>query len=92
MRIEKMSEELVEAVWCKGAVIPGKNHNIYRKDMCGATMHRDLRNRENIYAWEIDHINPNGPTQLYNLRPLQWENNLEKGDSPDGSWKCKVDN
>jgi hypothetical protein len=36
--------------------------------------------RNSSYGWEVDHINPNGGDDLSNLRPLQWKNNLEKGE------------
>jgi len=46
-------------------------------------------NRQSEYGWEIDHINPvanNGSDDLYNLQPLYWGNNLDKGDSL--NWSC----
>ncbi len=90
--IKGFSEEVVEAVWRKGIIIPDRDPNVYRKDKCGATIHRASRERENVYAWEIDHIIPNGSDELHNLRPLQWENNIAKGDNLDGRWTCKVVN
>lgn len=44
------------------------------------------------YGWEIDHIKPSslgGSDGLYNLQPLQWENNRSKSDNWP-HWSCKV--
>jgi hypothetical protein len=85
------SEQTIEVVWRKGRIIPGYNPDLYRKDICGAVMKRnEYGNRNSDYGWEIDHVNPNGSDDLSNLRPLQWENNVEKTDSRDGNWTCAV--
>ncbi len=41
------------------------------------------------YAWEIDHIDPNGNDEITNLQPLQWENNRHKSNNYP-NWNCKV--
>lgn len=75
------TEETVQLVWNKGAIVPGNNPALWRKDQCGAWIYRNSHgNRNSQYGWEIDHINPNGGDSLSNLRPLQWENNAEKSD------------
>jgi hypothetical protein len=77
------SDEKVQQVWEKGHVVSNNDPNVWRKDDCTAWMNRSLYgNRESEYGWEIDHINPNGGDELSNLRPLQWKNNLDKGDGP----------
>jgi hypothetical protein len=82
------SDEKVQKVWEKGHVDSNNDPNVWRKDDCTAWMKRSLYgNRELEYGWEIDHIDPNGGDNLSNLRPLQWKNNLDKGD---GSLKCNV--
>jgi hypothetical protein len=82
------SDEKVQKVWEKGHVDSNNDPNVWRKDDCTAWMKRSLYgNRESEYGWEIDHINPNGGDELPNLRPLQWKNNLDKGDGP---LKCNV--
>jgi len=86
---EKYQEEIIQAVWRKGTIIPGYDPSVYRKDACGATIKRiEYGNRDSVYGWEIDHINPNGSDLLNNLQPLQWENNVEKSDN--GTLKCVV--
>lgn len=73
-------------VWHKGQPIPGVDPNVARKDSCGATIHwTHYGNRDSRYGWEVDHIKAeaNGGTDdLWNLQPLQWQNNVAKGDGP----------
>jgi hypothetical protein len=86
MRGFKMSfsDEMVQKVWEKGAMVQGVDQNVWRKDACGAWINRSAHTgkRENPvdYEWEIDHINPNGGDDISNLRPLQWKNNLDKAE------------
>ncbi|NPV82768.1 MAG: HNH endonuclease [Candidatus Aminicenantes bacterium] len=81
-------EETIQKVWERGRVVANNNPAIWRKDECGAWICRqDYGNRNSQYGWEIDHISPGGPDILSNLRPLQWENNVDKRD---GRLKCNV--
>jgi len=85
------SEEIIQKVWEKATIVPNYDPNVWRKDHCGAWINRSSHNgkRENPvdYEWEIDHINPNGGDDVSNLRPLQWKNNLAKGE---GRLTCAV--
>jgi hypothetical protein len=85
------SEEMIQRVWEKGAVDPNNDSNIWRKDQCGAWMHRSTHGdtaRNSMYGWEIHHVKPNGGDDLSNLIPLQWENNLATADT--GNLVCVV--
>lgn len=80
------------AVWEKGIIVPGKDQNVERRDICGARIiwhHHGLkRNRKT--SWEVDHILAEvlgGTDDLTNLQPLQWRNNRAKGDH---ELVCKV--
>ena len=82
------SEEMIQMVWAKGRIAQDNDKNRWRKDECGAWIGRQgYGNRESQYGWEVDHISPGGHDQLFNLRPLQWQNNVDKSD---GRLKCNV--
>lgn len=86
--LEKHSEETIQAVWEKGKAVPGYDSSKFRKDHCGAWIKRDKHgDRDSSYGWEIDHITPGGSDSLYNLRPLQWQNNVV---TSDGRLTCPV--
>ncbi len=82
------AEEIIQKVWEKGKEVNGYDKNKYRKDDCDAWILRDkYGNRDSSYGWEIDHISPGGSDDPPNLRPLQWENNVDKSD---GRLKCNI--
>jgi len=82
------SDEMIEKVWKKGKPVAGYDSAKFRKDDCTAWIKRDeYGNRNSSFGWEIDHIDPNGSDDLSNLRPLQWENNVDKSD---GKLKCNI--
>lgn len=81
-------EDTIQSVWEKGTTVPRYDSNIYRKDQCGAWIRRDAYgDRDTIFGWEIDHIDPDGGDNLSNLRPLQWKNNVVTGE---GRLQCPV--
>ena len=82
----------VSAVWNKAQVIPGHDPVEYRKDSCGAWIHRWSYGKTTKYGWEIDHKKPvaaGGSDDLSTLQPLYWENNRGKGDNWP-HWSCAV--
>jgi hypothetical protein len=89
------SEEIINKVWEKAEAVPGCDPQIIRKDRCGALLRRELFNHKPnplSMGWEIDHIKPiakGGTDDLVNLQPLQWENNMHKGDAYP-FWKGRV--
>lgn len=84
--------DVIDAVWQKGTVVPGKDPSRIRKDACGAFIQRDLYGdtTENGLGWEVDHVHPvskGGSDDISNLQPLQWQNNRAKSD---GLLQCPV--
>jgi hypothetical protein len=79
------STETRVAVWNKATPTFFLDPALYRKDACGATIEWAAYGDTNSnHGWEIDHVNPvsNGGTDdLWNLQPLHWRNNRNKGDS-----------
>ena len=87
-----ITEELKREVWNKAQKIGGYDPNMYRKDACGAwIIWNKYGIKDNLYGWEIDHIYPQIRLKekgfsdeeiwdIRNLRPLQHDNNRNKGD------------
>ncbi len=83
-------EATIEAVWKKGEIEP--IYSGFRKDQCGASMHRSKYGKIEDWGWEIDHMKPislGGSDDIDNLQPLQWENNRHKSDNYP-HWSCKI--
>ena len=78
------SDAVVEAVWAQGYVLGKYDPDVWRLDTYGYAMRRSAYgDARNEHGWEIDHVVPvalGGTDDLANLQPLQWHNNLRKGD------------
>jgi hypothetical protein len=76
------AEEKLEAIWQKAKQFPNPSDPGWAKDDCGAWIQRSTYgDRNSLYGWEVDHIQPEsrgGSNELSNLRPLHWENNANK--------------
>lgn len=87
------TEKEIENVWSHALAVEGYDPNVARKDACGAWMLKSQYGiRDSSFGWEIDHVYPEnlgGQNHLENLRAMQWENNVSKGnDYP--TYKSKV--
>ena len=78
-------ENTINRVWREGLVEEGYDSELFRKDAAGAWISRsEYGNRDSKFGWEIDYIFPTalgGDGSEENLRPMQWENYLSKGDN-----------
>lgn len=71
-------------IWIKNARVEGWKIRVFQRDAYGRRMKFDEHGRKGVFGWEVDHIIPEslgGPNEIYNLRPLHWRSNREKGDS-----------
>jgi len=78
----------IQSTWNKGLTVfrdwrvtdPAR----WRFDACGALIDRSkYGDTDSNFGWEIDHVTPvskGGVDDLWNLQPLHWKNNREKGD------------
>lgn len=74
------SEKTVAAVWDKSRVIQGRDPNLWRKDQCGAWMHRDQYNHPaSEYGWKIENVSGGGPDLLENLQAFHLNNTFDIG-------------
>lgn len=75
--------ERVNQVWEKGSPIKNENPNEWRADAYDNLINYcDYGNRQSIYGWEDDHIFPKslgGSNDIDNRQPLQWYENVVKG-------------
>ena len=79
----KWSEDIINSVWEKARKVNEFDPTLFRIDACGAWIMRDKYGKDHPFGWVIDHIYPvskGGTDELYNLRPLQIENNMSKSD------------
>lgn len=79
-----LDEGLINRIWEKAQKVDNFDPKQFRKDACGAWIIRNHYGlRDSIYGWEIDHVFPQslgGGDDEANLRAMQWENNMSKGD------------
>ena len=81
--MSNFTEQQIDEVWEKGRTIPGMDRDVYRKDAAGAIIKKTDRRVNSQYGWEIDHLKPlslGGTEDSSNYLPLQWQNNVRKGD------------
>lgn len=90
------NKEIIKRVWGKALPLLNDDPNRVRKDKCGAWIVFDeYGNRNSQFGWEIDHIIPiskGGTDEIENLLPLQWENNVAKGDECANICKVTAEN
>lgn len=79
------TKEEIDAVWAKATYAKGLMPiQDIKVDAYGRHMkYSEHGNRNSEYGWEVDHIKPVakfGTDDIWNLQPLNWKSNVEKGD------------
>lgn len=74
-----LNDEKVQRVWEKANLVAHHDSNVWRKDQCGAWIHRAAFGKnasDSQYGWQARHVKSNGSDDLSNLIPLQWKTML----------------
>lgn len=73
-----IDEFLVQAVWDKARAISDQDTTQWRKDQCGAWLHRQqYDNAVSDYGWKIENVTPGGLDILENLKAFHRENTFD---------------
>ena len=78
----QFSDDRVQEVWDRGHRVQGKDPELYRRDDEGNVIYKPSYGKDSPMGWQVDHIKPvdrDGSDNLRNLRPLQTDENREKG-------------
>jgi len=68
------SDGIIQRVWECGAPVRGCSPDNWRADAFGALICRsDFARQGSPYGWEIGKLDPAGPDDEGNLRPLHWQ-------------------
>ncbi len=72
--------EIVNAVWEFAEVVDGNDSALWRKDEYGAWINKlEYGKRHSSFGWEICDLSPgHRPGTLGDLRPMQWENYIDR--------------
>lgn len=66
------SLEMIEQAWSKARIVEGFDADIFRKDACGAWIHKDMFSQQgSMYGWGVDLILPTsmgGTCVIENIR------------------------
>lgn len=73
-----IDEKLVQAVWEKARGMPDRDQTEWRRDQCGAWLHRfQYNNGKSEYGWKILNVVAGGDDELENLQPFHWDNTFD---------------
>lgn len=72
--------EIVDTVWLLAEAVDGNDSALWRKDECGAWINRlEYGKRHSSFGWEICDLSlGHRPGTLGDLRPMQWENYIDR--------------
>ena len=82
------SETIVQAVWEHGRAAPDRDADLWRKDQCGAWLHREQYNNEKSeYGWKILKVVAGAGSDIDQLQPFHCGNAF---DIANGRAQCRV--
>jgi hypothetical protein len=65
---------IINRVWEQGSAVRGCSPDNWRMDIFGALIGRTAFDKQGSpYGWEIAKLDPEGPDEAGNLRPLHWQ-------------------
>lgn len=74
-----LSESVIQQVWEKGRATNDRDANEWRKDECGAWIHRSsYGSQASEFGWLIRNVTPGGKDVVENLRPFQRDNDFNR--------------
>jgi hypothetical protein len=83
-----LDESLVQSVWEKGRAMPGRDPMEWRRDQCGAWLHREqYENEDSEYGWRILTVVAGGGKDVDDLQPFHCGNTF---DLANGRPQCRV--
>ena len=81
-------EKLIQAVWEKARAVHERDTELWRKDTCGAWIHREQYNNQNSeFGWTIQSEAPGKSDELEHLEPFHWKNAF---DIANGKPQCRA--
>lgn len=82
------SSAAVQAVWDKARVMSNRNSDVWRRDQCGAWLHREqYNNHKSDYGWKILKVAAGGRNEVEHLHPFHCNNAF---DIANGKPQCRV--
>jgi len=78
----RFSDAMIDKVWKNEEIIPGKDPDLYHRDVTGKVICKPSYDMNSRMGWEIDYKKPlakEGTDNLRNLQPLQTGQNRNKG-------------
>ncbi|NIO43354.1 MAG: hypothetical protein GTO41_26305 [Burkholderiales bacterium] len=83
-----LSDVIVQAVWEKARVMPEWDPGQWRRDQCGAWLHRkQYNNEQSEYGWKILKVVAGGGTEVGRLQAFHYGNSY---DIANGRAQCRV--
>ncbi len=73
------NEDVIQQVWEKGRATNDRDGDEWRKDECGAWIHRASYDRpSNEFGWHIRNVTAGGDDAVKNLRPFHCKNDFNR--------------